>query len=79
MSTKDVQNRLVLKTPEAAFLHVLQEEFNFSQRVSTEVLATAKEMLLGVVPAAAVRPGQIRFIAARLDAPFGPPLAETNK
>jgi DNA-binding Lrp family transcriptional regulator len=79
MSKDNVQSRLALKTPEAAFLHVLQKEFNFSLRVSVEVLATAKEMLLGGVPAAVVRPGQIRLVVARLDAPFGPPLAETNK
>jgi len=46
MSTNGVQSRLALKTPEAAFFHVLQEEFNFSQRVSAKVLATAREMLL---------------------------------
>ncbi len=79
MSPDSVSRRLALKTPEAAFLHVLEKEFNFSQRVSAEVLATAKEMLLGSGPGAAVRPGQIRLVTARLDAPFGPPLAETNK
>jgi hypothetical protein len=35
-------SRLVSKTPEAAFLHVLEEEFKFSQRVSAEVLATRR-------------------------------------
>jgi predicted transcriptional regulator len=74
-----MQSRLASKTPEAAFLHVLQTEFNFSQRISRELVTTAKEMLVGGLPAAALRPGQIRAVAARLSAPFGPPLAETDK
>ena len=79
MSRSNVQSRLASKTPEAAFLHVLQAEFSFSQRISKELVATAKEMLIGGLPAAVVRPGQIRVVVARLDAPFGPPLAETDK
>jgi hypothetical protein len=79
MSQATVQERLALKTPEAAFLHVLQDEFNFSQRVSHELLSTAQEMLVGSVPASAVRPGQVRLVVASLKAPFGPPLAETDK
>ena len=79
MSQATVQDRLALKTPEAAFLHVLQDEFNFSQRVSHELLSTAQEMLVGSTPASAVRPGQVRLVVASLKAPFGPPLAETDK
>jgi len=79
MSQATVQERLALKTPEAAFLHVLQDEFNFSQRVSHELLSTAQEMLVGSAPASAVRPGQVRLVVASLKAPFGPPLAETDK
>lgn len=79
MSQAEVQERLALKTPEATFLHVLQQEFNFSIRVSRELLATAQEMLLGSIPAAAVRPGQVRQVVASMKAPFGPPLAEADK
>jgi hypothetical protein len=79
MSQATVQERLALKTPEAAFLHVLHDEFNFSQRVSHELLSTAQEMLVGSVPASAMRPGQVRLVVASLKAPFGPPLAETDK
>lgn len=77
--SSNVQGRLALKTPESSFLRVLQEEFEFSPRVSQEVLTTAKEMLVGGLPAAALRPGQIRQVVASLDAPFGPPLAEIAK
>ena len=59
MSKATTQDRLVVKTPEAAFLHVLRREFNFSPRVSRELLNTAQEMLVGGVPSAAVRPGQV--------------------
>jgi len=72
-------DRLAVKTPESAFVHVLQEEFNFSLRVSRELLSTAKEMLVGGVPSSAVRPDQMRLVVVSLKAPFGPPLEETDK
>jgi hypothetical protein len=66
VSTVTMQDRLAIKTPEAAFLHVLQTEFNFSSRVSREVLNTAQAMLVGGASAAAVRPGQVRLVVASL-------------
>lgn len=78
MSTT-TQGRLALKTPEAAFLRVLHEEFGFSPRVSRELLQVGQEMLAGGISALAVRPGQIRQVVASLAAPFGPPLAEVEK
>lgn len=69
--------RLALKTPEAAFLNVLEQEFCFSPRVAGAVLNAARETLTG--GAGALRPGQVRLIVARLDAPFGPPLAVSAK
>jgi hypothetical protein len=79
MSSIASHKRLALKTPEASYLHVLQEEFNFSLRVSQELLSTAKEMLVGSTPNGTVRPGQVRLVVAHMNAPFGPPLAETDK
>jgi biotin operon repressor len=79
MSQATTQKRLATKTPEAAFLNVLQQEFDFSLRVARKLLVTAQEMLLGNVPGAAVRPGQVRQVVASLKAPFGPPLAEADK
>jgi hypothetical protein len=79
VSQARMYDRLVSKTPEAAFLHVLEEEFRFSPIVSRELFAPAKEMLVGAVPAEALRPGQVRQVVARLDAPFGPDLTETSK
>jgi hypothetical protein len=43
MSKSTTLDRLAVKTPESAFVHVLQEEFDFSLRVSRELLNTAKE------------------------------------
>jgi hypothetical protein len=77
--TEATQDRLALKTPESSFLRVMEEEFHFSPRVSRELLSTAQEMLLGSIPASAVRPGQVRVVVASLKAPFGPPLAATEK
>jgi hypothetical protein len=79
VSQTATQDRLALKTPEAAFLHVMKEEFNFSPRVSRELLSTAQDMLVGGVPSAAVRPGQVRVVVASLKAPFGPPLTEMDQ
>lgn len=79
MSKVTTQERLASKTPEAAFLHVLQKEFNFSTRVSRELLNTAQEMLVGGTPSSMVRPGQVRLVVSSLKAPFGPPLVETDK
>jgi DNA-binding Lrp family transcriptional regulator len=79
VSKASTQDRLALKTPEASFLQVLQSEFNFSLRVSRELLNAAQEMLIGSVPSQKIRPGQVRLVVARLNAPFGPPLAETDK
>lgn len=77
MSANTTAARLALKTPEAAFLNILEQEFHFSPRVAGEVLNAASEVLLG--GAEQLRPGQVRLVVARLDAPFGPPLAESAK
>jgi len=79
MSQATAEERRLIKTPETAFLHVLHQEFNFSKRVSQELLAVAQEMLRGDPAASAIRPGQIRLVVASLKAPFGPPLSETDK
>ena len=79
MSVASTQERLNLKTPEAAFLRVLSEEFGFSSLVSRELLQVGQEMLVGGKSAQAIRPGQIRLVVVSLAAPFGPPLAEVEK
>ncbi len=79
MTNISSEKRLALKTPEAAYLQVLQAEFNFSLRVSQEILMTAQEMLVGSSATGVVRPGQVRLVVANMKAPFGPPLAETEK
>jgi hypothetical protein len=56
MSTATTAERLALKTPEAAFLNVLEREFHFSPRVAGEVLNAARETLAGTPTG--IRPGQ---------------------
>jgi len=51
----------------------------FSPRVSSELLSTAQEMLVGGASSSAVRPGQVRLVVTSLKAPFGPPLAATDE
>lgn len=78
MSQATMADRMAGKTAEAAFLQVLEKEFDFSLRLAQQVLSAAQEVLVGEI-GESVRPGQIRHIASRLEAPFGPPLAETEK
>lgn len=77
MTQATAEERLVVKTPEAAFLQVLAQEFHFSPRLAREVLQAAQVGLEG--QAASVRPGQIRQVVVSATAPFGPALAETAK
>ena len=79
MSTKEMFERLGTKTPEGEFLRILQKEFNFSFRVSGEVLSAVQETLLGLASAARLRPGQIRLVVASENAPFSPALADCEK
>jgi hypothetical protein len=79
MSQPTSEQRLALKTPETAFVHTLQAEFNFAPRVARELLHLAQELLTGGPAATTVRPGQVRLVVARVEAPCGPPLAETDK
>ena len=78
MSEITAAERLALKTPEASFLHVLQDEFNLSYREAREVVSAAQEILGLDRPTAQVRPGQVRLVVASLAAPFGPPLQENG-
>lgn len=79
MSQATSEQRLALKTPEAAFVQTLQAEFNFSPRVARDLLQLAQEQLVGGASATTVRPGQVRVVVASVKAPFGPSLAATEK
>ena len=77
MSTVTATERLALKTPEARFLHVLENEFDLSYREAREVVNAARETLGLDRPTGQLRPGQVRLVVASAKAPFGPPLSET--
>ncbi len=79
MSKDTAEKRLALKSPEASFCQVLESEFNYSPREAREVINVAREMLGLDGPSVQVRPGQIRQVVASLQAPFGPPLSETER
>lgn len=68
--------RWMVKTPEQRFLHELETGFQYAPRVAQAILAEAKTHLLG--HSADLRPGQIRVILAKKDAPHGRPLKETD-
>jgi len=79
MSKITAENRLALKTPEASLYQVLEREFNYSPREAREVISVAREQLGLDRPTGQVRPGQIRQVVCSLQAPFGPPLSETER
>jgi len=79
MSQATMFDRLAVKTPAAAFLRVLQKEFDFSQRLAQEVLNAAQAELIDPARSDMVQPGQIRQVVASVNAPFGPPLADAEK
>lgn len=79
MSQATMADRLAIKTPTAAFKQVLEQEFDFSQRLAEAVLDAAQAELIGPMGGETVRPGQIRQVVASVKAPFGPPLAAAEK
>jgi biotin operon repressor len=79
MSMITQQDRLALKTPEASFLHVLQNDFDLSYIEAREVVATARDLLGLDRPTEQARLGQVRLVVASAKAPFGPPLSETAR
>jgi predicted transcriptional regulator len=79
VSEANLQTRLATKTPEAAFLHILETEFHIPPRTGRVLLETAKEILVGEGITGTLRPGQTRVVVTTLKAPFGPSLAESAK
>jgi len=75
----NTQERLATKTPERSFYQVLIAEFNFSMRLSADVLEAAQEILIGQSRGENLRPGQVRRVVASSKASFGPPLKEIEK
>ncbi len=66
---QDELQRLQAKTPEQRFLSMLEQEFNYAPRIAQAILAEARECLLG--QPGGLRPGQIRVILLKRDAPHG--------
>jgi len=61
------------KTPEQRFINMLEEEFRFAPKIAQAILAEAQECLGG--QAEHVRPGQIRVLLVKRDAPHGQALS----
>jgi DNA-binding CsgD family transcriptional regulator len=73
---QDEIQRLQAKTPEQRFLSVLEQEFNYAPKIAQAILAEAQECLLG--QPRGLRPGQIRVILLKRDAPHGQPLSRST-
>lgn len=68
--------RLQAKTPEQRLLTMLQQEFNFPPKIAQAILAEAQDCLLG--PSLPLRPGQMRVILLKRDAPHGQALSQNR-
>ncbi len=68
--------RWLAKTPEQRFLRELQDSFHYAPRIAQAILEEAKEHLLG--HGDDLKPGQMRVILTKKDAPHGCPLDETE-
>jgi transcription initiation factor IIE alpha subunit len=70
-----VQERLLAKTPEQRFLHVLEQDFHYAPKVAQAVLEEAQACLLS--RPGSLRPGQTRVILTQYDAGHGRALRDT--
>lgn len=68
--------RLQAKTPEQRFLNLMQQDFNYAPKIAHAILEEAKDCLEGA--SSAMRPGQMRVVLLKRDAPHGRALSETE-
>jgi hypothetical protein len=72
MSDENEFHRLQIKSPEQKFLQILTQEYRCSPRVAEALLGEAQTCLLG--KSEQLRPGQMRTMLAKANAPVGRPL-----
>lgn len=76
MRTEEIERRLA-KTPEKRFLLMLENEFAYPPKVAEAILNEAQSCLLG--RGEELRPGQMRVILVKRNAPHGRPVREAEK
>ena len=76
MRTEEIERRLA-KTPEKRFLQMLENEFAYPPKVAEAILNEAQSCLLG--RGEELRPGQMRVILVKRNAPHGRPLRAAEK
>ncbi len=74
MSNESEIKRLLAKTPEQRFLHILEQEFHYAPKIAEAILNEAQGSLLG--SATELRPGQVRMILVRRGARHGEALQD---
>jgi Trp operon repressor len=75
MTTDEIQRRQA-KTAEQRFLNVLEQEFQYAPKIAQAILTEAQECLVGA--GQPLRPGQMRVILLKQDAPHGQALSRTS-
>jgi hypothetical protein len=64
------------KTPEQRLMSVLQQEYHFAPKIAQALVAEAQACL--VAPAQSLRPGQMRVILLKREAPHGQGLSQSQ-
>jgi len=69
-------DRLQAKSPEQRLVSVLQQEYHFAPKIAQAIMAEAQACLVG--PVQSLRPGQMRVVLLKRDAPHGRVLSQTK-
>lgn len=75
MSNENEIERILAKTPQQRFLHILEDEFRYAPKIAEAILNEAQGCLFGA--SAELRPGQVRVILTRRGARHGEALRDT--
>ncbi len=77
MNNKNEIERILAKTPQQRFLHILEQEFHYPPKIAEAILNEAQGCLLG--SPSELRPGQVRVILTRRGARHGEALRDTPR
>jgi hypothetical protein len=75
MNPAEIQ-RQQAKSPEQRLMSVLQQEYHFAPKIAQAIVAEAQACLIG--PVGSLRPGQMRVLLLKRNAPHGQALSQTK-
>jgi hypothetical protein len=77
MNDSNTQERILAKTPQQRFLHILEQDFHFAPKIAEAIFLEAESCLLG--KPTQLRPGQVRVILVRRGARHGQALSDSPR